>query len=134
MSMWTILRVAILLLMQFVAEGLLSVCHITLVAFGIDERILRGFFHPRQLLFHVVIGAMRAQKDIAGQTFQDTKHLFVILGDLRIRGVVDELVARIHVGAAYDDDAEGLAAACLGAIGLAAVRDPLMVHVWQPLV
>src|SRR6185437_8182007 len=41
---------------------------------------------------------------VAGQALQHSKGPLIIGGDLRIFPVVDQLVSRVHVRAAYDDD------------------------------
>jgi len=53
---------------------------------------------------------MSAQEDVAAQPAEHAKHALVVLGDLGVELVADELVARVHVGAADDHDVERLAA------------------------
>src|SRR5437870_821181 len=92
------------LLREFGSERLLLFGHVHLVAFGINEGSQRALLQPRVFRFQVEIIAVRAEKNVARQRLQDPEHPFIVSRNLWIGGVVNELVARIHVGTADDHD------------------------------
>src|SRR5579885_3293790 len=74
------------------------------VSFGIEETILGGLFPLRKLFFHVVVAAVRAEEDVAWQLPEHAKRFLVVLGNIRILGIVHQLVSGIHVGTPDDHD------------------------------
>ena len=61
-------------------------------------------------LFEVEVAAVRAEENVAGQALEHLRTaVLIVVGDLRIGLVADQFVAGDDVGAADDDDVEGLA-------------------------
>src|SRR5450755_3310231 len=85
-------------------ESLLVAGDEALVARGVDERIVVSAFPAIVFLLQSVIAAMRAQKYVARQALEHFKTVLVVGGDLRISVVPHQLVARIHIRTANDDD------------------------------
>src|SRR6266705_3625157 len=95
---------------QFSAEILFLLGNALFVATRIDERVRASLFHERVLFLESEVAAMGTEENIAWQRLQNAPHALVVFGDLRVSLVVDELVARVHVGAAEHNHVVGLAA------------------------
>src|SRR5258708_4904443 len=81
------------LLCKLRLERLFPVGHIHLVTLRIDEGCYSVLLQPLVFPFEVEVGAVRAQKDVAGQGFQDPEHPFIVGRNPWILGVVHELIA-----------------------------------------
>src|SRR5262249_55164274 len=92
------------LLRQFRSKFLFLLRDERPVTVRIDEGLAVTLLQSGVLAVQIEVVAMRTKEDVARQRLQDAKHLLVVGGNLRIAGVVDELVAGIHVGAADDHD------------------------------
>jgi hypothetical protein len=98
-----------LLLSERSAKGLLGIGYVALVAGGVDEGV--GFAGSETGGFgeHVVVAAVRAEEDVAGQGFEGVELLLEVGGHLRIFGIVDQVVAGEDIGAADNDGVVALA-------------------------
>ena len=63
---------------------------------------MSAIVEPGELCFHIVVAAVSAQEDVARQLLEYAKHLLVVRRDLRILGIVHQLVSGIHIGTAHD--------------------------------
>ena len=100
------------LLREFGFEGLLAVGDVGLVAGGVDEGVAVAGDEALIFFGEVEVAAVGSEKDVAGEALEDGESAAVVGGDLRVSGIVDELVAGIDVGATDDDDVEGARALC----------------------
>src|SRR5579863_902225 len=92
---------------QFRFKSLLAVGNVTPVAVGINECVALAALPPFVLRLQIEVSAVRAKEDVAGQGFEDSKLVAIIVRDLRIGRVADKFVAGVHIGAADDDDMQG---------------------------
>ena len=97
---------------EFGVKFLFLFVDVFFVAVGVHERVCGPFFQAGVLFFESEVATMGAEENVAWQGPEDTPHALVVFGDLRVSGVVYELVARIHVGAAENDDVVGLGSFC----------------------
>jgi len=88
-------------------EGAFPVGNIFPVAAWIDERPWPLTPRTAELRFQIEVAAVRAEENVAVERFQDAERTIVVVGDLRIRRVAHEPIARVHVGAADDHDVVG---------------------------
>src|ERR1035441_2028702 len=95
-----------LLPLQLRLEGPLPVSNVTLVSLRVDEDGAVSSLPALILLFQPIVTAVRAEKDVAGQALEHLKAMRVVAGDMRVSLVVHQLVAWIHIRAAYDDHME----------------------------
>src|SRR5438093_3597685 len=90
----------LLLPVPFLPESGFPFRNVRLIAGRIDKWIRSAALHLFVLGLHSEITAMRAQKEITRQAFEDGEGLHIILCDLRIILVVYQNGTPIHVGAA----------------------------------
>ncbi len=92
--------------MEFLLECLLAIRNVGLVSRGVDEGVLIAVLPARVFIDEVEVGAVRAEENVAWQLVEDRKATLVIFGDLRIGSVANQLVARVHIWAAYDHNVQ----------------------------
>ena len=95
------------------------------VAGGVDEGVFVAVLEALVFLVQAEVAPVGAEEYVAGKLAKDLELMAVVIGDLRVRFVVDEFVAGVDIGAADDDDVEGAAVVLLvkgpgcGALGVA---------------
>src|SRR5580704_12922975 len=92
------------LLRQLRSKLLILLRNIALISRRIDKWIGRSCLLLVQLLQHVEVDSMSAQKHIAGQRLQSPERQLKVLRHVWIRGIPNQLVGRENVGAPDDND------------------------------
>jgi len=70
----------------------------------IDERVGAIVANAPEFGLQVVVVTMRPQEDLTRQGFQNPEGELIVLGDVRIFGVIHQLVSWIHIGTADNND------------------------------
>lgn len=89
---------------QFCTICLLFARYVGGIPVGIKKRIALDGVALLVLLVHSIIGTVRPQEEVAGQFLKDGERVGEVTGDLGIGGVLDQLIAWIHIRAANDHD------------------------------
>src|ERR1043166_2556316 len=94
----------LLLRRQRLAEGAFLLCHVFSVPLGIHERVGLPLLELLVPIDHAVVAAVRPQEHVARQALEHLERSREILRDPQVLLVADELVARVDIRAADDDD------------------------------